>query len=157
MEFSPEGLKQYDQIIKRYPDKRAALLPVLWLGVHEFGHISIEASDYIANLMGLSSSQVYSVASFYTMFPKRKIGKHHIQVCKTLSCWMGGAPKIINHLKKQLEISTGETTPDGQFTLTAVECLGSCDTAPMMQIDIDYHENLTTEKVDQILDRLKKS
>ncbi|HZS44705.1 MAG TPA: NADH-quinone oxidoreductase subunit NuoE [Blastocatellia bacterium] len=155
MEFSPEAKKQYETILKRYPDKRAALLPVLWLGVREFGYISIEAADYIANLMGLSGSQVYSVASFYTMFPKRKIGKHHIQVCKTLSCWMGGAPKIIDHLKNRLGINVGETTPDGNCTLSTVECLGSCGTAPMMQVDVDYYENLTPQSVDQILERLK--
>ena len=157
MEFSPEAMKQYEAILKRYPDQRAALLPVLWLGVREFGYISIEASDYIGKLMGLSSSQVYSVASFYTMFPKRKIGKHHVQVCKTLSCWMGGAPKIVEHLKKRLAINVGETTPDGEFTLSVVECLGSCGTAPMMQVDLDYYENLDSKKVDEILERVRSS
>ena len=155
MEFSPEAKQQFEAILKRYPDRRAALLPVLWLGVREFGYISIEAADYIAGLMSLAPSQVYSVASFYTMFPKRKLGKHHIQVCRTLSCWMAGAPWVVRQLQQRLGVEVGGTTPDGQFTLSVVECLGSCGTAPMMQVDVDYYENLTPDKVDQVLERLR--
>jgi NADH-quinone oxidoreductase E subunit len=155
MEFSPEALKKFDEIVARYPKKEAAMLPVLYLAQQEFGHIGPEAIDYVANLMGQSPARVYGVVSFYTMFNMKPIGRHHIQVCRTLPCALGGAEKITGFLKKTLGIGCGETTPDGRFTLSEVECLASCGTAPMMQINDDYYENLTEEKIGEILEGLK--
>ncbi len=155
VEFSPEAYKKFEQIIARYPKKEAAMLPVLYLAQQEFGYISAEAIDYVARLMDQPSARVYGVVSFYTMFNKKPIGRHHIQVCRTLSCALGGAEKVTSFLRKTLGIDCGQTTPDGRFTLSEVECLASCGTAPMMQINDDYYENLTEEKISEILAGLR--
>jgi NADH-quinone oxidoreductase subunit E len=155
LEFSPETYKKFEAIVARYPKKEAAMLPVLYLAQQEFGHLGSEAIDYVARLMEQSPARVYGVVSFYTMFNMKPIGRHHIQVCRTLPCALGGAEKITAFLKKTLGIGCGETTRDGRFTLSEVECLASCGTAPMMQINDDYYENLTEEKVTEILERLK--
>jgi NADH-quinone oxidoreductase E subunit len=153
--FSPEALQKFEQIVARYPKKEAAMLPVLYLAQQEFGHIGPEAIDYVAQLMGQSPARVYGVVSFYTMLNMKPIGRHHIQVCRTLPCALGGAEKVTSFLRKALGIDCGQTTPDGRFTLSEVECLASCGTAPMMQINDDYHENLTEEKITEILAGLK--
>jgi NADH-quinone oxidoreductase E subunit len=153
--FSPEAYKKFEEIVARYPKKEAAMLPVLYLAQREFGHIGPEAIDYVAQLMGQSPARVYGVVSFYTMFNMKPIGRHHIQVCRTLPCALGGAEKITNFLREKLGIDLGQTTPDGRFTLSEVECLASCGTAPMMQINDDYYENLTEEKITEILEGLK--
>jgi NADH-quinone oxidoreductase subunit E len=155
LEFSPEAYKKFEQIIARYPKKEAAMLPVLYLAQQEFGYISAEAIDYVAKLMDQPPARVYGVVSFYTMFNKKPIGRHHIQVCRTLSCALGGAEKVTGFLRKTLGIDCGQTTPDGRFTLSEVECLASCGTAPMMQINDDYYENLTEEKITEILEGLR--
>jgi NADH-quinone oxidoreductase subunit E len=155
VEFSPEAYKKFEQIIARYPKKEAAMLPVLYLAQQEFGYISAEAIDYVARLMDQPSARVYGVVSFYTMFNKKPIGRHHIQVCRTLSCALGGAENVTSFLRKTLGIDCGQTTPDGRFTLSEVECLASCGTAPMMQINDDYYENLTEEKISEILAGLR--
>jgi NADH-quinone oxidoreductase subunit E len=131
------------------------MLPVLYLAQQEFGYLSPEAIDYVAKLMGQSPARVHGVVSFYTMYNMKPIGRHHIQVCRTLSCALGGAEKITEFIKKKLAIELGQTTADGRFTLSEVECLASCGTAPMMQINDDYYENLNEEKVIEILDSLK--
>jgi NADH-quinone oxidoreductase subunit E len=153
--FSPEAYKKFEEIVARYPKREAAMLPVLYLAQQEFGHIGPEVIDYIAELMGQSPARVYGVVSFYTMFNMKPIGRYHIQVCRTLPCALGGAEKVTGLLKKRLGIDCGETTPDGRFTLSEVECLASCGTAPMMQINDDYYENLTEEKITEILGALK--
>jgi NADH-quinone oxidoreductase subunit E len=153
--FSPKTLKEFEAIVARYPKKEAAMLPVLYLAQREFGHIGQEAIDYVAKLMEQSSARVYGVVSFYTMFNMKPIGRHHIQVCRTLPCALGGAEKVTAFLTQKLGIKPGQTTEDGRFTLSEVECLASCGTAPMMQINDDYYENLTEEKIDQILDTMK--
>jgi NADH-quinone oxidoreductase subunit E len=153
--FSPEAYKKFEEIVARYPKKEAAMLPVLYLAQEEFGHIVPEAIDYVAQLMGQSPARVYGVVSFYTMFNMKPIGRHHIQVCRTLPCALGGAEKVTGFLRKKLGIDCGQTTPDGRFTLSEVECLASCGTAPMMQINDDYYENLTEEKINEILEGLK--
>ena len=155
VEFSQETLKRYDEIVRRYPQKEAAMLPVLYLAQKEFGYLSPEAIQYVAELMDLSPARVYGVVTFYTMFNMEPIGKYHIQVCRTLPCALVGAEKITALLKAKLGIQVGETTPDGKFTLSEVECLASCGTGPMMQVNDDYYENLTEEKVGEILDGLK--
>jgi NADH-quinone oxidoreductase E subunit len=155
VEFSPETLKKFEETVHRYPKKEAAMLPVLYLAQQEFGYLSPDAIDYVAKLMGQSPARVHGVVSFYTMFNMKPIGRHHIQVCRTLSCALGGSEKITDFIKKKLAIELGQTTSDGRFTLSEVECLASCGTAPMMQINDDYYENLNEEKVTGILDSLK--
>jgi NADH-quinone oxidoreductase subunit E len=155
VEFSPETLEKFHETVSRYPKKEAAMLPVLYLAQQEFGYLGPEAIDYVAKLMGQSPARVHGVVSFYTMYNMKPIGRHHIQVCRTLSCALGGAEKITEFIKKKLAIELGQTTVDGRFTLSEVECLASCGTAPMMQINDDYYENLNEEKVTEILDSLK--
>jgi NADH-quinone oxidoreductase subunit E len=155
LEFSPETLKEFEATVARYPKKEAAMLPVLYLAQREFGHLSAEAIDYVAKIMGQPPARVRGVVSFYTMFNMKPIGRHHIQVCRTLPCALGGAEKISGFIRRKLGIETGQTTPDGRFTLSEVECLASCGTAPMMQINDHYYENLTEEKTEKILDSLK--
>ena len=155
LEFSPETLKQFEATVARYPKKEAAMLPVLYLAQREFGHLGPEAIEYVARLMEQSPARVHGVVSFYTMYNVKPIGRHHIQVCRTLSCALGGAEKITAIIKKKIGIEPGQTTADGRFTLSEVECLASCGTAPMMQVNDDYYENLTEEKLTEILDSLK--
>ncbi len=155
LEFSPETLKKFEETVARYPKKEAAMLPVLYLAQQEFGHLGPEAIEYVAKLMEQTPARVHGVVSFYTMYNMKPIGRHHIQVCRTLSCALGGAERITAFIKQKLGIETGQTTSDGTFTLSEVECLASCGTAPMMQINDDYYENLTEEKIDQILGAMK--
>lgn len=144
-------------ILRRYPDKRSALLPILHLIQEEQGRLSDEAMVAVAELLGLKPVEVREVATFYTMFNFRPVGRYHIQVCHNLSCSLLGAESLIAHLEERLQIRAGETTPDNLFTLIKVECLGSCGTAPVMQINGDYYENLSKEKVDVILESLRVS
>lgn len=155
VEFSPAALKEFDDIVARYPKKDAAMLPVLYLAQREFGHIGADAIDYVARLMEQAPARVRGVVSFYTMFNMKPVGRHHIQVCRTLPCALGGAEKVTAFLTQKLGIKPGQTTEDGRFTLSEVECLASCGTAPMMQINDDYYENLTEEKIAAILEDLK--
>jgi NADH-quinone oxidoreductase E subunit len=155
LEFSPETLTKFEATVARYPQKEAALLPVLYLAQQEFGHLGPEAIEYVAKLMGQAPARVHGVVSFYTMYNMKPIGRHHIQVCRTLSCALRGAEQVTDLLKKKLGIDCGQTTADGRFTLSEVECLASCGTAPMMQVNDDYYENLTEEKIGAILDGMK--
>jgi len=155
LEFSPEALQRFQETVSRYPKREAAMLPVLYLAQQEFGYLGSEAIEYVANLMELSPARVYGVVTFYTMLNMKPVGKHHIQVCRTLPCALAGAEKITALLKSKLGIQVGETTPDGQCTLSEVECLASCGTGPIMQINDDYYENLTQEKVEEVLRGLK--
>lgn len=131
-------------------------MPTLWLAQEEFGYLSLEVMEYVAGLLELSPAFVASVASFYTMYYKKPIGRHHIQVCRNLSCELLGANRITDCLRKRLGIEVGETTTDGKFSLSEVECLASCGTAPMMQVNDDYVENLTPESTLEIIDRLER-
>src|SRR5919198_5924628 len=155
LEFSPQAYREFEETVGRYPQKEAAMLPVLYLAQREFGYLSEEAIAYVAKLMGQSPARVQGVVSFYTMLNMKPIGRHHIQVCRTLPCALGGAGKITAFIKQKLSIEVGQTTADGRFTLSEVECLASCGTAPMMQINDEYYENLTEEKVEKILHLLK--
>ena len=142
-------------ILSRYPVKRSALIPLLYLAQREQGYITEAAMTEIAGILKLTLPQVYETATFYTMLNLKKVGKFHIQVCKSLMCALVGSDTVIGWMKTKLGIAPGETTADGLFTLTAVECLTACGTAPMMQINDDYYERLTEEKVDRILADLK--
>ncbi|MGH7771864.1 MAG: NADH-quinone oxidoreductase subunit NuoE [Candidatus Binatia bacterium] len=155
LQFSAATLKRFDELVSRYPKKEAAMLPVLYLAQEEFGYLSAEAIDYVAKMMELSPARVYGVVTFYTMLNMKPIGRHHLQVCRTLSCMLSGSEKITSFLKAKLGIGLGDTTLDGKFTFSEVECLASCGTGPMMQINDDYYENLTEERVEEILKTLK--
>lgn len=146
---------EIEQILSRYPVKRSALIPLLYVAQRDKGHVTEEAMTEIARLLKLTPPQVYETITFYTMFNLKPVGKFHIQVCKSLMCALVGSDTIIGWIKTKLGISPGETTTDGLFTLSAVECLASCGTAPMMQINDDYYERLTEEKLDRILADLK--
>ncbi|MFN4083203.1 MAG: NADH-quinone oxidoreductase subunit NuoE [Bacteroidia bacterium] len=158
IQFSPETLALVHKIISRYPQgkQKSALLPVLHLAQAEFdGWLSVPVMDYVASLLNLQPIEVYEVASFYSMYNLKPVGKCLIEVCRTSSCWLLGAEDIVRHIENKLGIKEGETTSDGMFTLKTVECLGSCGTAPMMMCGAQFYENLTFEKVDNILDQIK--
>jgi NADH-quinone oxidoreductase subunit E len=141
-------------LLTRYPQQRSALIPSLQLAQEEVGYLSPEVILEIAEAFDLSPSEVNEVASFYTMLFKRPVGKYVIQACTNISCMLCNSEGIMSHLEKRLGIKPGETTADNKFTLMEVECLASCGTAPVVQINEDYHESLTPEKLDQILDSL---
>jgi NADH-quinone oxidoreductase subunit E len=160
IQFSAETMDLVQRIIKRYPEGRqkSALLPVLHIAQAEFdGWLSTPVMDYVASILSIKPIEVYEVASFYTMFNLEPVGKCLIEVCQTGPCWLRGADDIVEHFEKKLNIKVGETTADGMFTLKTVECLGSCGTAPMLQCGSDYYENLTTEKVDTLIEKLRTS
>ena len=154
VQFSNQALEEYQRVLTQYPVKRAALMPVLWIAQREFGYLSPEVQQYVADLTGFPLAWVSGVASFYTMYYKKPIGKYHLQVCTNVSCMLRGSDEIVRAIEGRLGIGLGETTSDGRFSLDEVECLASCGTAPMMQVNEDYHENLTTESTIQLLDRL---
>lgn len=151
LKLSSEGTEECRSIVEKLGNREAALIPVLYVAQDEFGWLSTEAMDLVAELLELPPPRVYGVATFYTMFNKEPVGKYHIQVCTNLSCSLLGADHVMEYISAKLGIAVGETTPDGRFTLSSVECLGSCGTAPMMQINDEYHENLTEGKIDVIL------
>jgi NADH-quinone oxidoreductase subunit E len=154
MMFSPEAEKKIDELIAKYPQKRSAMIPMLFIAQAERGYLSDEVMEYVGRRLGLTYLDVMTTASFYTMFYRQPIGRYNIQLCTSISCWLCGCDEIKKHLEKKLGIKVGATTPDGRFTLTEVECLGSCGTGPAMQVNFDYHENLTPQQVDEILDKL---
>lgn len=157
-EFSQDALALVNKIIKRYPEgkQKSAILPVLHIAQAEFdGWLSAPVMDYVASILNIQPIEVYEVASFYSMFNLKPVGKCVIEVCRTGPCWLIGAEDIVKYIEKKLGIQEGQTTDDGMFTLKTVECLASCGTAPMMQIGEKYHENLSCEKVTEILDEYK--
>jgi NADH-quinone oxidoreductase subunit E len=155
-ELSPERATELTEILARYPNKMAACIPVLHLAQEQNGWVSPEVIAWTADRLELSSAHVLGVATFYSLFHTHPVGKHHVWVCRTLSCALNGSERILAHCEERLGIRAGETTADGQVTLHTAECLASCGTAPMMQVDRDYHESLTIEKIDVILERLRR-
>ncbi|MES2654561.1 MAG: NAD(P)H-dependent oxidoreductase subunit E [Bacteroidota bacterium] len=156
IKFNDETLAMVQSIIKRYPEgkQKSALLPLLHLAQAEFdGWLSAPVMDYVASLLNVKPVEVYEVASFYSMYNLKPVGKCLLEVCRTSSCWLRGANEIVEHIENKLGIKDGETTADGKFTLKTVECLGSCGTAPMLQLGADFHENLTFEKVDTLIEK----
>ena len=157
--FSPETLEKIHELIRHYPDgqQKSALLPVLHIAQEELGgFLSADLMDYIALLLNIQSIEVYEVATFYSMFNIDPVGKFVIDVCRTGPCAICGGEQILDYLKKKLNINEGETTPDGLFTINAVECLGACGAAPVMQVNTEFHEFLTSEKIDILLDNLRE-
>lgn len=156
IQFSEKAQKEIREILTHYPDKRSALLPVLNLAQAEFGHIGEDVMVMVANLLDLTPPKVYEVVTFYTLLNEKPTGKYLVQLCRTLQCALAGSENILGHLQQKLGIRVGETTQDGLFTLRTVECLASCGTAPAMQINGAFYESLTREKLDRILDDLKR-
>jgi NADH-quinone oxidoreductase subunit E len=158
LKFSDEAMNAAQTIIKYYPagKQKSAVIPILHIAQAEFGGwLSPESMDYVASLLNIKPVEVFEVASFYSMFNLKPVGKCTLEVCRTSSCWLCGAEDIVKYIEKKLNIKDGETTSDGMFTLKTVECLGSCGTAPMLQCGASYHENLTYEKVDKIISDYK--
>lgn len=158
--FAPDTLAIVERMIKRYPEgkQKSALLPVLHMAQAEFdGWLSPETMDYVASLLNIKPIEVYEVASFYSMFNLKPVGKCVIEICRTGPCWLRGAEEIVAHLEKKFGIKVGETTPDGRFTLKTVECLAACGNAPVAQIGTKYYEDLDIEKVDHLIDEFTKS
>jgi len=153
--FSPEAEREFERIIRRYPNRRAALIPALLLADRQFGYLSREAMEYVAKRLELPPAWVLNTATFYTMLRKRPTGKHHVQVCVNVACYLRGAEQLGDHLKKRLGIGFGEVTPAGLFSLEGVQCLAACGTAPALQVNDAYHENMTTEKVDALIESLR--
>lgn len=155
IKFSDAALNEYHALLGRYPTRQAALLPTLWIAQREFGWLSDATQDYVARLMELPPAHVRAVVSFYTMFHRKPVGRYLLDVCTNLSCRLRGADKIVDCIRRKLKIELGETTPDGKFTLGNVECLASCGSAPMLQLNQDaFFENLTEESTAKLIDEL---
>lgn len=160
MTFSQEKLNKVNELISHYPQgkQKSALLPVLHLAQQEFGGwLDVSTMDYVASLFNIQPIEVYEVATFYSMYNLKPVGKYVFEVCQTGPCMINGSDEIIDYIKQKLNISVGETSADGLFTLKTVECLGACGYAPMMQFGKTYREHLTKEKVDAIIDECVKT
>ena len=160
IQFSQEKLDKVNELISHYPQgkQKSALLPVLHLAQQEFGGwLDVSTMDYVASLLQLHPIEVYEVATFYSMYNVKPVGKYIFEVCQTGPCMVNGSDNIIEYIKQKLNISVGETTKDGLFTLKTVECLGACGYAPMMQLGKTYREHLTKEKVDAIINECVKN
>ena len=158
MTFSEEKLNKVNEIMKRYPEgkHKSALLPVLHMAQDEFGGwLDTPVMDYVATLLKIEPIEVYEVASFYSMYNLKPVGKYLFEVCQTGPCMLNGSDQIIEYIKQKLNIGTGETTTDGMFTLKTVECLGACGYAPMMQLGKTYREHLTKEKINAIVEECR--
>ncbi len=154
-EFSELTKKRIEEVLARYPQKKAALLPVLHLVQQEIGFISVAEEKQVADLLEIKPIQVREVVTFYTMYNRQPAGKYHIQVCSNLTCSMLGAQTLIDYVKEKLGIELGETTEDKRFTLSTVECLGACEHAPCVMVNFDYYGNLDKKTIDEILDNLE--
>jgi NADH-quinone oxidoreductase subunit E len=160
IQFSEEKLVEAKNIIARYPQgkQKSALLPILHLAQQEFGGwLSVESMDYVASLLNLEPIEVYEVATFYSMYNLKPVGRYMFEVCQTGPCMLNGSDDIIAYIGEKLAIKPGETTTDGMFTLKTVECLGACGYAPMMQLGENYREHLTKEKVDAIIEDCRRN
>jgi NADH-quinone oxidoreductase subunit E len=153
-----ESLKQkFDTVIARYPVKRSAIVPLLMFAQDEIGCVSDEAIEEIARRVGVRPIEVVEDIGYYSMLHRQPVGKYHLQVCTNISCMLRGGEQILEHCVKKLGIGPRQTTPDGMFSLEEVECLGACCGAPALQVNYDYHEGLTPEKVDSLIEKLKRS
>jgi NADH-quinone oxidoreductase subunit E len=152
MELSQDILREIDEAVAQYPHPHAAVLPVLHIIQREFGAVSREAQEWVARRLDMPNSKVEEVMSFYTMLHREPMGRKHLQVCRSLSCWLRGETEITDCIRRKLGIGNGEKTDDGKFSLEMVECLGSCGTAPVVQVNDDYHEDLTPERLEELLE-----
>jgi NADH-quinone oxidoreductase E subunit len=156
LEFSAQSKQRIEKAVAQYPQKQAALLPVLHIAQEQFGHLPDEVLELVAATLELAPAHVYGVITFYTMFHREQRGRHELMVCTNISCMLRGAYDILHHLERKLGIKPGETTPDGMFTLVEEECLAACANAPMMICGTDYFLDLTEKKIDVILDELRR-
>ncbi|CUU01677.1 MAG: NADH-quinone oxidoreductase subunit NuoE [Fimbriimonadales bacterium] len=157
LRFSERAVKELEAIITHYPDRKSAMLPALWIAQREYGgHLTPEAIAEVAYRLGRSYAEVEGVATFYTMYNKTPVGKYMLEVCTNLTCMLCGGYRILEYLQQKLGIQLGETTPDGMFTLTEVECLNNCGDAPVMQVGDIYCRRLTPEKIDALLEELRQ-
>lgn len=154
-QFTEENLRKVEAAMAKYPQKKAAVMPVLYIAQEQNGWISGEVMTEIARILEISQEEVLGVVTFYTMYHKKPAGKYHIQVCTNASCMLRGGYEIYDAVRGKLNLENGGVSPDMTFSLEEVECMGSCGTAPMIAVNEDYHENITTEKTLQILDSLK--
>ena len=154
-QYTPENEAKFQEYVSRYPKIDSCMLPALWLVQEQIGWVSPEAMVYVAEKLGKTPIQVYEVATFYTMFNLKPIGKYHIELCKTVSCMLCGSRELKQHIKETIGIDAGQTSEDGLFTLSEVECLGACGGAPMFALNGEYHEKLTKEKVDELIKECK--
>jgi NADH-quinone oxidoreductase subunit E len=150
-EFPGAMLDRISALAALYPARQAALLPVLHLVQNELGYITPDEERHVASLLDIPPMRVHEVVSFYTMFRRAPVGRYHLQVCTNVSCSLAGAESLVDYLQTRLGIKMGETTPDGRFTLTGVECLGACEQAPCMMVNFDYHGGLDKGKIDELL------
>jgi NADH-quinone oxidoreductase subunit E len=155
IEFPPDVKKRFDAILPRYPTREAALLPTLHLVQETWGWISPEAVHYVGELLDLSPATVFGVVSFYDMYNQKPVGKYQLRVCTNLSCMVSNAYDIFEHLCDKLNVKPHENTKDGLYTVVEVECLGSCGTAPVVQVNNDYHESMSVDRMDALLEKLK--
>jgi NADH-quinone oxidoreductase E subunit len=153
--FTAESQARIKKILGRYPNKMAACLPVLHLAQREFGYLAPEVQDLVAQTLDLPPSHVHGVATFYTMYNKRKVGTFHIQVCTNVTCMLCAGTDVLRRFENQLNIKVGETTRDGHFTLSEVECLAYCGTAPVVQVNDEMHELVSPDKVEELIDQLR--
>jgi NADH-quinone oxidoreductase subunit E len=153
-QFPPEAMARIDKILTRYPTRQAAVLPVLWVAQETWGWISKEAAEEVARILGLATSHVDGILTFYTMYNLRPVGRHLLQVCTSISCHLAGADGLISHCRRRLGIGPEETTPDGKFSLVEVECIAGCDKAPAVMVNDTYFEPMDVKKLDALLDRL---
>jgi NADH-quinone oxidoreductase subunit E len=153
--LSQKFYDRMDKLVPRYPTRVALLLPALHAAQEEFGWLSSETMDEVGAYIGIHPAQVREVASFYTMYNLKPVGKYHVKICTNVACCLTGADELVEHCENKWGIKRGETTPDRKFTVMEEECLGACGTAPAMMLNDDYHENLTVEKFDRIIEGLK--
>ena len=155
IKFNEEEINKLENIKTKYPDPKSALMPALWMAQRKFGWLSDDVQQHIADLLDLPFSHVHGVATFYTMYFKKPMGRYHIQVCTNVSCMLREGKKIFDHISQKYGIGNMEVTPDGKFSLEDVECMGACGFGPMIAVNEDYYENLTIDKVDSILNNLE--
>jgi len=155
--LTSERERELADILSRYPTKMAACIPLLHLCQEQNGFIDDDVVTFVSHRLDLPPAHVKGVTTFYTLFNHHKVGKHQVWICRTLPCALRGANEMLHHCEKKLGIHAGETTPDGQVTLRTAECLAACGGAPMMQVDKDYHENLTPDRVDALLEKLQRT
>ena len=152
--FSEEAERSIQAILERYPERQAALIPVLYLALREFGYLTQESLAWVAKRMDLTEAKVLTTASFYTMLHTKPVGRYHLQVCRNLSCYLRGADDLVACIGRKLGIGAGEMTSDKLFSLEEVECLAACGTAPIVRVNEDYHEAVTDERLEALIDTL---
>lgn len=154
-EFDEQRDAEFERLVKRYPTRESMILPSLWLTQEQEGWISQEAIAYIADRIGTFASKVYEAATFYTMYNLHPMGRNHICICRTLSCWLRGKQEIVDYLHEEVGIRPGEVSEDGKFSLEEVECLGHCGSAPVVQVNGEFHENMDVDTLKTLLATLK--